>query len=269
LRMIVYSHLDQAGKNIARHLRTIMNFAEASAGESLCAVWKCVDYMMVETAQRLIELDLNMLGAEWLLCLSRHRSESGKRCLTVHTPGNLMPHADLGGKPSAVGIANPGLQTLLLIELKAERDRLGIPDDLTVEATHHGPTDIPCPITFIEIGSDEEAWVNPRLGQCVAQAVARVLAEERRPPPNAIGVGGGHYSEKFTSVMLEGRFSIGHIIPKYAMSGGMGNEMFSKCIERTWGGVSAVVVDWKGTPSPYKEHLKALSASLGIELVRV
>lgn len=269
MRMIVYSRLDQAGKNIAAHLRQLMSFTEAPAGEHTCAAWTSNGYLMVETAERLIDLDLDMLGAQWLLCLSRHRSESGKRCLTVHTPGNLTDRADLGGKPSRVGISNPGLQARLLIELKSEKDRLGIPEEVTVEATHHGPTDLPCPITFIEIGSDEEAWADPRLVRCVAQAVARVLTRESPAPPNAIGIGGGHYSDKFTSLMLEGKFSIGHIIPKYALTGGIATEMFQTCIERTWGATTAVVVDWKGTPSSYKEYLKSFATSLGIEFVRV
>jgi len=267
--MIIYSQSDPAGKNIANHLRKTMQFTEAPAGEYDYPAWKYGDYLLVETTARLIELDLDTHGAQWLLCLSRHRSESGKRCLTVHTPGNLTAHADLGGKPSQVGISNPGLQARLLVELKAEKDRAGILEEVTVEATHHGPTALPCPITFVEIGSDEAAWLDARLGQCVAQAVARALTRDDRPPPNAIGVGGGHYSEKFTLLMLEGRYSIGHIIPKYAMTGGMATEMFSRCIDRTCGGVTVVVVDWKGTPSAYKENLKAFAASLGIELVRV
>jgi D-aminoacyl-tRNA deacylase len=267
--MIIYSQSDQAGKNIANHLRKTLQFTEAPAGEYNYPAWKYSDYLLVETTARLIELDLDTRGAQWLLCLSRHKSESGKRCLTVHTPGNLTAHADLGGKPSQVSISHPGLQARLLVELKAEKDRVGIPEEVTVEATHHGPTALPCPITFVEIGSDEEAWLDARLGQCVAQAVARALTKEDRTPPNAIGVGGGHYSEKFTSLMLEGRYSIGHIIPKYAMTGGMATEMFSSCIERTYGGIAAIVVDWKGTPSAYKEHLKAFAASLGIELARV
>jgi D-aminoacyl-tRNA deacylase len=269
LRMIIYSQSDPAGKNIANHLRNAMQFIDVPAGEYPYPAWKSGDFLLAETTARLIELSLDTQGARWLLCLSRHRSESGKRCLTVHTPGNLTAHADLGGEPSQVGISNPALQARLLAELKAEKDRLGISEEVTVEATHHGPTALPCPITFVEIGSDEEAWQDTRLGQCMAQAVARALTREDPPPPNAIGVGGGHYSEKFTSLMLEQRYSIGHIIPKYAMTGGMANEMFSRCIERTWGGITAVVVDWKGTPSTHKEHLKAFAASLGIELVRV
>lgn len=224
---------------------------------------------MVETTARLVELEMDTRDAQWLLCLSRHRSESGKRCLTVHTPGNLTNSAELGGTPSQVGISNPTLQTRLLAELKGERDSMGIVEEVTVEATHHGPTSLPCPITFIEIGSDEGAWVDASLGECVAKAVARTMSDEGSPPPNAIGVGGGHYPEKFTNLMLGSVYSVGHIIPKYSMTGGMAPEMFSHCIQRTAGGITVVLVDWKGTPSAYKEHLKTLTTSLGIELVRV
>lgn len=269
MRTIIYSQSDAAGRNIAQHLRTVMHLEEAPHGECPCPSWRGSDLLMMETTERLIQLDLETRGTEWLLCLSRHRSESGKRCLTSHTPGNLTDSAELGGTPSQVGISNPLLQTSLLVELKQQRDSMGLEEEVTVEATHHGPTDLPCPITFVEIGSDESAWLDNRLGQCVALAIERALSNDRPKPPNAIGVGGGHYPEKFTKLMLDGTYSMGHVIPKYAMTAGMAPEMFSRCIERTSGGVAAAVVDWKGTPSAYKERIKALAASLGIELVRV
>jgi D-aminoacyl-tRNA deacylase len=269
LRIIVYSKSDMAGRNIAQHLRTDISFREAPAGEYPFPAWKGGDILLVETTARLVELDMDTRGAQWLLCLSRHRSESGKRCLTVHTPGNLTGSAELGGNPSQVGISNPRLQTRLLAELKEERDSMGITEEVTVEATHHGPTSVPCPITFIEIGSNEDAWGDTRLGQCVARAIERALSNDRPSPPSAMGVGGGHYPEKFTNLMLEGRYSVGHIVPKYAMTAGMAPEMFSSCIERSSGGIAAAIVDWKGTPSAHKGHLKALTTSLGIELIRV
>jgi D-aminoacyl-tRNA deacylase len=269
LRIIVYSQSDLAGRNIAQHLRVDMSLQEVPPGEGSFPAWKGGDILLLETRARLIELDMDTRGAQWLLCLSRHRSESGRRCLTVHTPGNLTESAELGGTPSQIGISNPPLQTRLLAELKEERDSMGIADEVTVEATHHGPTSLPCPITFIEIGSDEGAWGDTRLGQCVARAIERSLLNGHPSPPSAIGVGGGHYPEKFTNLMLEGRFSVGHIVPKYAMTAGMVPEMFSSCIERSWGGIAAAIVDWKGTPSAHKEYLKALTKSLGIELVRV
>lgn len=224
---------------------------------------------MLETRAGLVDLDLDVRGAQWLLCLSRHRSESGKRCLTVHAPGNLTPSAELGGNPSQVGLSNPPLQTKILGWLKIERDTIGLPEDVTVEATHHGPTSLECPVTFVEIGSDEGAWVDPELGQCVAKAVTMALSDERPSPPGAIAVGGGHYPEKFTGLMVEGAFSVGHIVPKYAMVAGMAPEMLAACVLRSFGGVKAAIVDWKGTPSAYKGHLKDLTDSQGMELVRV
>ena len=269
MRIIVYSQSDLAGRNIAQHLRMDMSLQETPPGEYPSPTWKGGDTLLVETTARLVELDMDTQGAQWLLCLSRHRSESGKRCLTVHTPGNLTKSAELGGNPSQVGISNPRLQTRLLAELKEQRDSMGLAEEVTVEATHHGPTSLPCPITFVEIGSDENAWKDSRLGQCVALAIGCALSKDRHSPPSAIGVGGGHYPEKFTNLMVEGRYSVGHVVPKYAMTAGMAPEMFSSCIERSSEGVTAAIVDWKGTPSAHKERLKALTASLGIELVRV
>jgi len=89
------------------------------------------------------------------------------------------------------------------------------------------------------------------------------------PADVALAVGGGHYPEKFTGLITSGQYSVGHIIPKYAMTANPDPEMFRRCLERTQGGCSCIIVDWKGTPSAAKDSLRSLSDSSGVELVRV
>ena len=267
MKLVVYSREDLAGRNIASHLKEKISFSESTRGP--LRALNHGDIYLLCTEMSLVNLSLPLEGFEWVLCLSRHRSESGKRCLTAHTPGNLRGFADLGGRPNEVAISNPPLQSSLIRELHRSGADLSLTCQVSVEATHHGPTELPCPVTFVEIGSDEEAWKDELMGEAVARAVSRVLLSPMGVGKGALGVGGGHYPEKFTDLIINQNRLIGHIVPKYAMSEGLDSTMFKTCIERTFGGCSSIIVDWKGTPSNFKESLRTLSQSLGLELVRV
>jgi D-aminoacyl-tRNA deacylase len=268
LKLIAYSTADPAGDNIAVHLRSLLPFSPCNFGST--SAMSCGDYCLVGLPCPLISLEMDAGGIEWLLCLSRHKSESGRTCLTAHTPGNPAGKADYGGEPGSVGISNARLQSVLIRELVKSRDALGLSIDVSVEATHHGPTELAFPVTFVEIGSERQSWEDPGLGGAVARAVAasiRCLSDA--PPGAAMAVGGGHYPEKFTALMASGEYSIGHIIPKYAMTANPDPAIFRRCMERTQGGCSCIIVDWKGTPSTAKDALRSISQSSGIELVRV
>jgi D-aminoacyl-tRNA deacylase len=269
LKLIVYSEEDPAGINIASHLMEKISFSNASIGPRPALNHGDLHLLRVEGSLVNLTLPAGAEGAEWVLCLSRHRSESGKRCLTAHTPGNLGGSADLGGRPNEVAISNPPLQSSLIRELHRSGAELGLNCQVSVEATHHGPTELLCPVTFVEIGSDEGSWKDELMGEAVARAVSRAILSPMEAGKGALGVGGGHYSEKFTSLIINQNCLMGHIVPKYAMSKGLDSTMFRTCIERTSSGCSSIVVDWKGTPSNFKESLRLLSKSLGIELVRV
>jgi len=269
LRLVVYSAEDLAGRNIASHLMKHISFSASSIGPRPALNHGDLYLLGVEGPLVSLTLPSGGEGAEWVLCLSRHRSASGKRCLTAHTPGNLRGSADLGGRPNEVAISNPPLQSSLIKELHRSGAELALACQVSVEATHHGPTELPCPVTFVEIGSDEDAWKDELMGEAVARAVSMALLSPMETGKGALGVGGGHYPEKFTDLIIAQNCLIGHIVPKYAMSEGLDSAMFKTCIERTLGGCASIIVDWKGTPSNFKESLRSLSQSLGLELVRV
>lgn len=266
MKLLVYNRGDPAGVNIAAHLQEKLPFTQSEFNGKPALAHS--ELVLQGIDSRLISMDIPLPDVEWVLCLSCHASASGKPCLTTHTPGNLTAHADVGGKPSEVGISNPQLQTLLLRELFRSAEDRGLGCQVTVEATHHGPTSFQCPITFVEIGSDEAAWSDPTLGEAVASTVHRVLSKPLPKGPGSLAVGGGHYSEKFTKMMIEGNYAIGHIVPKYAMADGMDPNMFKTCMERTFGGCSSTIVDWKGATSKFKEALSGICQSLGTELIR-
>jgi D-aminoacyl-tRNA deacylase len=76
-------------------------------------------------------------------------------------------------------------------------------------------------------------------------------------------MGGGHYSPKLTTVMLETEWAIGHIIPKYAFP--VEESMLRQAMEKTEG-AEAVIMDWKGTPARSSYH--AMAESMGMKVIK-
>ncbi|RLF64492.1 MAG: D-tyrosyl-tRNA(Tyr) deacylase, partial [Thermoplasmata archaeon] len=81
-----------------------------------------------------------------------------------------------------------------------------------------------------------------------------------------LGIGGGHYAPKQTKRALESELAFGHILPKYAQP--VEEDTLIQAIERTWGGVEAIYVDWKGTKGEMRKTARALAEKLGLEFIR-
>jgi D-aminoacyl-tRNA deacylase len=52
------------------------------------------------------------------------------------------------------------------------------------------------------------------------------------PVKTVLGIGGPHYSSKFTRMALEKEVAFGHMIPKYAVPS-LDSEILRQCIEKT------------------------------------
>jgi D-tyrosyl-tRNA(Tyr) deacylase len=143
---------------------------------------------------------------------SRHRSESGIACLTVHPLGNLGASAEVGGEP---GRLVPTAARLMVDALRAvvePAQALGI--SASYEATHHGPL-LHQPGFFVEI-SDALSGVDR---EKAARSLADALRDLVEDPMDrvAVGVGGGHYAPHFTELALGRRWAFGHIVPRHAV----------------------------------------------------
>lgn len=264
LKLLLYSELDPAGVNIASHLMLEISFRETYLGRIKAQIYE--DIYLVAIKEQLVNTKINFPDIFYAVFLSKHKSESGLSCLTAHTPGNLCSKAELGGNPNEVAISNPPIQRALLKNLHKLVKEYGIDVPVTIEATHHGPTNLNFPVTFVEIGSNELAWRDDKFGEIVAKSVLYSISSSIEIQSGGLGIGGGHYSEKFTNKILNENALIGHIIPKYAMMEGMESSMIDLCMRRTLGGCSKIYVDWKGTPSIYKEYLKFMK---NIEIIRI
>lgn len=205
--------------------------------------------------------------AEVFIFCSRHRAESGKPALLVHSTGNLGNEALFGGNPQEVSVSAPSLVSIALRSLFNERLKRGLDEfDVSLEVTHHGPTSLKTPILFIELGSDEEYWSHKDGAGAVAASVMECV-KEPFCKDSAIGFGGTHYASKFNKLVFEKGYKIGHMAPKYAVND-LTLDVIKQMISRTTGTVSRALVDWKGLNAENKAHLFPLLEEIGIEIVR-
>ena len=147
---------------------------------------------------------------ENVIFLSRHKAASGRPSLTVHPIGN-WGNADYGGKEAEVSGATPGWMTGLLLKIRENRiDGY----DVCFEATHHGPF-LQTPTMFLEIGSSESEWEKKE----PARALIKSLLELKHADGiKVIGIGGGHYTPRFTEAAFSHQVCFGHMVANYGVS---------------------------------------------------
>ncbi len=225
--------------------------------------------LLVLSKQDLIYTDYldEHFNAEVFIFCSRHRAESGKPALLVHSTGNLGDEASFGGIPRRLSVSSASLVSIALKKLQYERDQRGLEEfDVTMEATHHGPTAMDTPMLFIELGSDENYWKHTE-GASVVASAAIACTQAKFEEEAFIGFGGTHYVSKFNKLVLEKDIRIGHIAPKYALDTITENTV-RLMIQRSKENIENAVIDWKGTNSIQRAKLLPILESLDIELMR-
>ena len=268
MKALVRSTLDPAGMNIGSFLERAVGFGPAGAfdGHDVMA-WG--EWRLVTTDAPLItdeRIDDRVAGAlgeapEMVVFLSRHRSESGARSLTVHPPGN-HGEAEFGGEPRTLAPAAPHAMTTALRRLRDHARGLDYP--VSFEVTHHGPA-LLTPAFFIEIGSGEGEWRDPAAGAAVAAAVHDVMRCVDVSPVVLVGVGGGHYAPRFTDLAVGRRVSFGHMVPSYHMEA-FDAGMLGRAIAAS--GADGVYVHRKGLSGAQRESVRDAAAELGIRTFR-
>ena len=209
----------------------------------------------------------NVPDVDSIIFASRHSSSSGLSTLTVHTPGNPLMEAKYGGSPESLAISDPNKMKVALIAMRSEVINENLSYQVSLEATHHGPTEMERPVVFVEIGSGPEQWEDRRAGDIVAKAILQA-AQDNSTNRTAVGFGGGHYAPKFTDLVFEGEISVGHIFPKYCIRE-LSRKVISLAFERTKGRCTLAVVDWKGIRGTDRKRLLDILSGLGIETYRI
>jgi D-aminoacyl-tRNA deacylase len=218
MKVIIVSKTDTASVNIGNHLHELRTWKEKETFHGNPLFHHNDLYMATINDEHIFHdnVDSELAGIlqekpECIIYASRHRSESGRKSLTVHPVGNFG-NADFGGISKTLVPSSPHLMTEAVRILK-ERAR-GLDYSVSFEATHHGPH-LKTPAFFIEIGSQESEWMDEDAGQAIAETIVDIRATEY---PIAIGMGGGHYVPRITDVALNRKVSFGHMVPTYALS---------------------------------------------------
>jgi D-aminoacyl-tRNA deacylase len=284
LVIIAYSVNDVAGIGIARNIIDSLDCKPLSSTkdlgidslEGLSKAYMCRSSVLV-LGFSLDVVDLEVLEklshrSKYMVIVSKHSAKSGRPSLTTHTPGNPWGRNDAGGKPWEMPPSNPVLMWYTLIELYRLSSKHGLQEySVCYEVTHHGPTSLSKPITFIELGSSEREWVDTRAQRAVAIATLTAIEKTERGDHDCVvtvGFGGTHYAPLFTRRALEEKECYGHIIPSYVIKELTLDELrivVKKAIDLT-PGCSRVVVE--KMRKEVREVIEEKARIYGIEVVR-
>jgi D-aminoacyl-tRNA deacylase len=213
------------------------------------------------------------ISADWLeekfsydgfVFLSKHAAESGVLALTCHSTGNFS-EAKFGGNNRQIAIPHPHIQKSYLQKLWQNRNNFS-EFQITIEATHHGPTALNKPSIFIEIGTTEKQWNDSILCNSIAKIVVEVMKSEQKSNPVAICFGGTHYPDKFTNELIHGKFALGTVIPKHALDF-LDEELFSHILDRN-NMAKTALLDWGGLGQNKQKVLDMLN-NTNLEIIRL
>ena len=266
--LLVTSTKDQASTNIARGL--VANYGFESTKIILLGnpVLQRGSLLLATIDTELVnppDLDTYFNPAAYVF-LSRHRAESGIPSLTVHTTGNFTNEEYLGGRPREIGWINPDLQKNYMIALNRRRKELeGY--QISIEATHHGPTSLRKPVLFVELGSSEKNWGDEHAGKMIGDALMEMLSERKAWEKVAIAFGGTHYPEKLNKLLVDSEFALSAVVAKYYLEG-IDDAMFGQIIQKTTKFPRYAAMDWKGM-GKHKERIMELVTRFALEVIKL
>ena len=261
---VVCSTQDRASQNIKNNLLALRKWEHISSG--LYTVFEFKNYRLVEIKDPLIYQDgldrrLQESGfpASLIIFASKHRSKDARAILTVHSTGNI-DEAKFGGLKKHLAVSSPQAVRTLLRSLKllSENEEY----EVTLECTHHGPSEIDVPSVFIEIGSNEKQWIDEVAGRIVAEAI---LMYKESDTPVAVGFGGTHYAPRQTALILETDIAFGHIFPSHTLDF-LNEELIHQAFIRSK--ADFAYIDRKSMKAQQRERLSAIIQHAGYEVLK-
>lgn len=269
--LIAASVKDEAGMNIAQKIKERHGFEAISERFQQNQVYHKkigdseVKLVFIEEDSINAQSITDNFKAELIIFVSRHSSLSGIPTLSVHTPGNLVDEAKFGGVPKKVSVSPASMMRNVLQEMAKMKEEMKLNYEVSYECTHHGPS-LDVPTMFAELGSSPEQWRDMKAAEAVARAITNSLSNPLVYPA-AIGIGGKHYSKKFTRIALETSIAFSHMIPKYATPF-VDEPMIKQCVERTEERVELTVFDWKGIRGADRSRLISVVSGMGLVIKR-
>jgi len=258
MELLVAYQDDPAGNNMAMFLSKKMRKEdEIFRGENY-------DLLIISTPAIMADWLEEKYDYDGFIFLSKHAAESGVLALTCHSTGNFS-EANFGGNDKQLAMPHPDFQKRYLQQLWKKKLQFSN-FQITIEATHHGPSDLNKPTIFVEIGTTDKQWTDVSLCNSIATVVDKVLSENIPSNPTAICFGGTHYPEKFTKELLAGRFALGTVMPKHALNN-LDENMFSHILKRNKM-AKAALLDWGGL-GPYKKKVVDLLETTELEVIKL
>ncbi|MFQ6025600.1 MAG: D-aminoacyl-tRNA deacylase, partial [Nitrosopumilaceae archaeon] len=258
MQLLVAYELDPAGSNMAGFI------SQSMKKENDIFHAKHFDLVVIPTPA---------ISADWLeekydydgfVFLSKHASDSGTLALTCHSTGNFS-EANFGGTNREVAIPHPHLQKTYIQSLWEKREEFSS-FQITIEATHHGPTALNKPALFIEIGTTEKEWNDKNLCNSVAKIVIEVISQTREEYPVALCFGGTHYPEKFTKELIEGEYALGTVVPRHALKF-LDQRLFDHILQRNTE-AKFTLLDWNGL-GKYKQKVVSYIETTDLEMIKL
>jgi len=258
MQLLVAYQSDPAGSNMAHFISQNMERDE---------------HMYRGKKYDLVIIPTPAISADWLeekydydgfIFLSKHASETGVLALTCHSTGNFAD-ALFGGFKRQIAIPHPHIQKSYMQNLWSRKQDFS-KFEITIEATHHGPTALNKPALFIEVGTTQKEWNDKTLCKSVARVVEETLNKTPHEHDVAICFGGTHYPKKFTKTLIEYQYALGTVIPKYALKF-LDEELFHHILERNCKAKFALL-DWSGLGTQ-KKQVVDLVESTNLELIKV
>jgi D-aminoacyl-tRNA deacylase len=254
---ILISKKDPAGINIKNNLLKLSQFSKPNPDTYN---YKNINIYLIEEESIYCE---KKIKEAIIIFASKHQAISGKPSLSVHVPGNWS-EAKYGGEKNSLNVAPASLMKELFLELNKYSKQFD--GEITLEATHHGPT-VQKPVLFIEIGSGLSEWTNETYGKIIAKTLLKVLDQEIKHYDTFLAIGGGHYPREFNKVLLRTNYAIANICPKYELEK-LTKEKMKQALEKTTEKIVAVLVDWKGLGKD-KDKVIKICQELDLKLIKV
>ncbi|MDE1767842.1 MAG: hypothetical protein KGH64_02200 [Candidatus Micrarchaeota archaeon] len=249
---LVCSSQDPASVNISARLADRYGLEETGDIRDDCS-----DIVLYRIGVPPIQADfIDDLHADLIIFLSKHSSASEVPAMTVHSMGNWGKEAKLGGRPQTLSVSAPSVMLSVLQNMNKSEIEI----EKTYEATHHGPL-LNTPSMFAELGGTRAAMENKEAGKAVADAVYKAAndALNHTTPVNkiVIGIGGGHYPSKFTSIAIEKGYAFSYIMPKYSIINSEVDSisMLEQAVARSSERPDLAVIDWKSINSSARAHV--------------
>jgi D-aminoacyl-tRNA deacylase len=266
--VVVASVGDTASLNMAHCLIETFKFKKTNKRYCKYPVFGKENIKVAFTDNDLVHEDQidNYFNSPTYVFVSRHRSESEMPCLTCHFPGNFGIDISSGGRQKEIAYTHPSQFKNVVVMLWSARSEAN-EYQIVIETTHHGPTSLKKTVIFVEIGSSQRNWNDHHAASLIAGVLWKALRQKVESRKVGIGLGGPHYSGKFTRLLIESDFAIATTASKYVLPL-VDRDMLYQMIQKSVEKVRYAFLDWKGL-GPEKNRILTLLNETNLEVIRV